>query len=107
MLILLDENLPLELAAELSGHDVRSVRDMAWRGKRNGELLALMRDNDIEFFVTVDKSLRFQQPIDRFPTRIIQLFARSNNITHLRPLMPSVRAYLADGQFEKLKEIRA
>ena len=107
MLILLDENLPLELAAELSGHDVRSVRDMAWRGKRNGELLALMRDSDIEFFVTVDQSLRFQQPIDRFPTGIIQLFARSNNITHLRPLMPSVRAYRADGQFEKLKEIRA
>ena len=107
MRILLDEDLPLELATEFSGHDVRSVRDMAWRGKRNGELLALMQDNDIEFFVTVDKSLRFQQPIDRFPIRIILLLARSNNIKHLRPLMPSVRAYLTDGPFEKLKEIRA
>jgi hypothetical protein len=40
MCILLDESLPIELASELSGHDVISVQKMAWSGLKNGELLA-------------------------------------------------------------------
>ena len=40
MRILLDESLPVELALEISGHDVISVQQMGWSGLKNGELLA-------------------------------------------------------------------
>ncbi|MFA5891995.1 MAG: DUF5615 family PIN-like protein [Actinomycetota bacterium] len=40
MRVLLDEHLPLDLAAELIGHDVTTVRAQGWTGMKNGELLA-------------------------------------------------------------------
>ena len=39
MRVLLDENLPLDLAPELLGHDVQTVVGLAWQGVKNGELL--------------------------------------------------------------------
>ena len=42
MRILLDECVPRRLRRELPGHDVGSVPEMGWSGKKNGELLALM-----------------------------------------------------------------
>ena len=38
MRILLDESLPIELCSEISGHDVRYVREVGWSGLKNGEL---------------------------------------------------------------------
>ena len=40
--VLLDENLPVSLAAELVGHDVASVAGLGWRGIKNGELLRVV-----------------------------------------------------------------
>jgi hypothetical protein len=41
--ILIDENLPLKLKASfITEHEVYSVREMQWTGKKNGELLGLM-----------------------------------------------------------------
>ncbi len=37
--VLLDENLPVELAGELSAHDVDTVIGLGWSGITNGELL--------------------------------------------------------------------
>ena len=39
MRILLDECVPRRLRAELTGHDVHTVPEMGWSGKKNGELL--------------------------------------------------------------------
>jgi hypothetical protein len=39
--ILLDECLPRRLKRDLVGHDMRTVPDMGWASKRNGELLGL------------------------------------------------------------------
>jgi hypothetical protein len=41
MRVLLDECLPRKLKNDLAGHDVRTVPDMGWAGKKNGELLQL------------------------------------------------------------------
>lgn len=50
MKILLDENLPRKLKTDLgSEFDVKTVRDMGWLGKRNGELLGLMVLNKIRY----------------------------------------------------------
>jgi hypothetical protein len=40
MRILLDECVPRPIRRELIGHDVWTIRDMGWAGKKNGELLA-------------------------------------------------------------------
>ena len=41
MRVLLDECLPRRLKRELVGHDAKTVPEMGWASKRNGELLAL------------------------------------------------------------------
>ena len=66
MKILLDESLPKQLKADF-GVDfvVKTVRDMGWLGKKNGELLGLIVFNGFDFFVTIDKNLRYQQNLDR------------------------------------------
>jgi hypothetical protein len=37
--VLLDENLPHDLIAQLTGHDVITVQGLGWAGVKNGDLL--------------------------------------------------------------------
>jgi hypothetical protein len=37
--VLLDEQLPRQLAPLLTGHDVRTVQQQSWAGLKNGQLL--------------------------------------------------------------------
>lgn len=58
MKILLDESLPRKLRHDFGEeHEVRTVRDMNWLGKKNGELLKLMTESSFELSVTVDRNL--------------------------------------------------
>ena len=41
MRLLLDESVPQDLKEYLPGHDVRTVKELGWQGKSNGELLGL------------------------------------------------------------------
>jgi hypothetical protein len=61
MRILIDECVPRRLRREPPTHDVRTVAEMGWSGKKNGELLRLMNDNGFEVLLTVDQNLRHQQ----------------------------------------------
>ena len=65
MKILLDECVDERLAYDFAGHDVLTVRQMGWKGKQNGELLALA-EKQFEAFVTTDRNLSFQQNLTRF-----------------------------------------
>ncbi len=66
MKILLDENLPRKLKEDFgTEYEVKTLRDMDWLGKKNGELLGLIAFNGFDYFVTVDKNLRYQQNLDR------------------------------------------
>jgi len=89
MRLLLDECVPKGLRQHLPGHDVRTVRQMGWSGKRNGELLNLMLTDGFEVFVTVDQNLKFQQNILASGMAVLVLVARSNRIVDLLPLLPS------------------
>lgn len=64
MRVLLDENLPAELAQSLSAHQVQTVVDVGWAGVKNGELLRLATGR-FDAFVSMDANLEFQQPVDR------------------------------------------
>ena len=60
MNILLDECLPKRLGGLLSGHEVKTTRQMNWQGLSNGNVLAAA-DPRFDVFVTVDKNLVQQQ----------------------------------------------
>ena len=63
MRILLDEQLPRQLARYLVGHDVRTVQQESWAGLKNGALLAKAEGAEFSVFVTGDQNLEFQQNI--------------------------------------------
>ena len=51
---LLDECVPRPLRRELADHEVRTVVEMGWAGKRNGELMQLLRTETFTVFLTTD-----------------------------------------------------
>jgi predicted nuclease of predicted toxin-antitoxin system len=97
MKILLDENLPLKLKLSFAkDHDVRTVREMNWTGKRNGELLGLTAFAGFHAFVTTDKNLQHQQNIERFPIKIFVLDAPNNKLGTLNPYIEKLTERLLD-----------
>ncbi len=89
MRVLLDECLPRHLKHDLVGHDARTVPEMGWASKKNGELLKLAA-GQFEVFLTVDRNLSYQQDIAQFNIALVVLVARGNRLLDLRPLMPAV-----------------
>ena len=88
MRVLLDECLPRRLKHVLIGHDVQTVPEMGWAGKRNGELLRLAA-REFDVFLTVDQRLQQEQQLSRFRIAVVVLVARSNRLLDLLPLVPA------------------
>jgi predicted nuclease of predicted toxin-antitoxin system len=57
MKLLLDENLPKRLKQDFPEHEIYTVRDKGWDGKKNGELMKLMVDGNFDALLTFDKNL--------------------------------------------------
>lgn len=95
MRVLLDECVPHRLRQELPGHDVHTVAEMGWSGKKNGELLQLMAGQQFEVFLTVDQNIRHQQNLAATGVAVLVLVATSNRLADLVPLMPAALASLA------------
>lgn len=93
MRVLLDECLPRPLKRALSGHDVSTIQERGWSGKKHGELLQLM-DGAIDVFLTVDQNLHYQQYLQRMTFSIIVLVERDNRVPTFLPLMQHVQALL-------------
>jgi hypothetical protein len=91
--VLLDENLPHDLASELVGHDVATVQGLGWAGIKNGDLLSRAMGK-IDAFLTMDRNLELQQKIGDLSFGIVIIRARSNRMEHLRPLVSDILAAL-------------
>lgn len=107
MRVLLDEQLPRQLAREIVGHDVSSVQREGWAGLGNGKLLRAASDRGFDAFVTSDQNLQFQQNLGSISLRIIVLHAVSNAIEDLRPLLPGLSAALEDADIGIVRHVRA
>ena len=106
MKILLDESLPRKLRYDFDEeHEVRTVRDMGWLGKKNGELLRLMTENNFGLFVTVDRNLPYQQNLQRLEVTIFVLRAKDNTRETLRLLIPKIFERLFEGNLQNVIEI--
>ena len=89
MRVLLDENLPVDLASELALHEVATITGLGWQGIKNSELLHRAQGS-FEVLVTMDRDLEFQQNIAGFELSIILVLAHSNRMVHLHPLVPAI-----------------
>ncbi|MFM9952019.1 MAG: DUF5615 family PIN-like protein [Saprospiraceae bacterium] len=106
MRILLDENLPRKLKADFgSDYDVKTVREMGWQGTKNGALLALIELHGFDFFVTIDKNLRYQQNLDRAKVSIFIMMAHNNRKDTLEKFIPEIINRIKSGDYEKKNEV--
>ena len=94
MRVLLDECVDRRFAHELPGHEVETVTGLGWAGVKNGDLLGRATDR-FDVFVTVDRNLAFQQPIDKLDLAVVILRARSNRLADLKPLVPVLMRVLS------------
>lgn len=107
MKILIDENLPLKLKEGFGEkHEVHSVREMNWQGKKNGELLGLMTLAGFEVFITMDKNLPSQQNLNKFSITIFVLRGMNNKLETLQELIPQVLSEIEKGINIGVVEIR-
>lgn len=93
MRLLLDECVDRRLAGELGGHEVKTVPQMGWAAKKNGELLALAA-RQFEVFITVDRNLAFQQDLPAFDIAVLILRAPSNRLADLKLLTSKILSTL-------------
>jgi predicted nuclease of predicted toxin-antitoxin system len=86
--LLLDENLPRRLVQYFSNEfSVSTVSDLGWQSKENGDLLSSMKEKGLQFLITADRNLQFQQNLDSFSVRIVLI--RSIN-TRLKTMASKV-----------------
>jgi len=92
--ILLDEQLPRQLAPYVVGHDVRTVQQESWAGLKNGALLSAAEAAEFAVFLTGDQNLQFQQNISKRRLGVVVLCAASNALEDLLPLIPAALAVI-------------
>ena len=94
MRVLLDENLPHTLRKLFKNPiEVITVSYRGWAGKANGELLHLAAD-EFDVFITMDRSIPYQQSLVELQMGIVLLEADSNRDEDLAPLIPHVNSIL-------------
>lgn len=94
--LLLDENLPHPLKAVFNSDefDVATVHDLGWATLKNGNLLSAMSEVGIEYLLTADKSLQFQQNLAKYPVKLVLVRAYDNRFKTLKALVPKIEQSL-------------
>lgn len=106
MKILLDESVPRKLKFDFGeNHEVRTVRDEGWLGKKNGNLLKLIIEHNFELFITVDHNLPYQQNLKNLPLIISVFCAFDNRRETLALLIPKLLDRLAQENLQGVIEI--
>ena len=89
MKLLLDENMLVDFRRHIPGHDVRTVDYMGWKGRINGELLALTKYK-FDTLITLDQKIESQQNLIDADTAVIVLRPGSDHIDALKALVPQI-----------------
>ena len=90
MNVLVDECAPRALKTFLLKHgfECKTVQEVGWAGKQNGELLGLA-ETTFDALVTVDANLRYQQNLAGRKIAMVVLQSSSNRLDHLRQFFPA------------------
>ena len=106
MKILLDENIPKRLRFRIQGrpgiNEVKTIKEMGWNGKTNGELLNLLSSNGFEILITLDKGIYQQQNLTKFSVTVILIRAKSNKYEDIQPILPKLYACFSERPEGKL-----
>jgi predicted nuclease of predicted toxin-antitoxin system len=98
--VLLDENLPHQLRAQLPGFDVSTAVYAGFGGFKNGELLNAAKSAGYDVLLTGDLSLEYQQNIAGRKIAIVSLSANSWRIVqHQVPAIAKAIATAQPGSF--------
>ena len=93
MRVLLDENLPHDLIADFTGHEVLTVQGLGWAGVKNGELLR-RAGGQVDAFLTMDRQLEREHNLSVLSFGVIVVQAPSNRVPDLVPLVAGMLAAL-------------
>jgi len=96
MKLLLGENLPKKLKQDFPNHTVFTVRDMNWQGKKNGELIQLIIENNFDALITFDKNLQYQQNFQKYSIPVILLNSSDNTYLTLKNLIGKINFVLEE-----------
>ena len=95
MRVLIDEQLPRQLARYLVGHEVRTVQQQVWAGLKNGVLLTSAEAAGFQVFVTGDRNLEHRQNLTGRKLGVVVLVALSNALEDLLPIVPDALIAIA------------
>lgn len=79
----------------MTNHEVATVAQAGWSGKKNGELLRLAATR-FDVFITADQNLQYQQNLAALPIAVVVLKAVRSDLETLGPLVPRVLSALED-----------
>ncbi len=95
-IVLLDENLDRRLKTHFSDNfEVVAVPDLGWQSMKNGELLSAMVEAKLDYLLTADKSLRFQQNLTRFSVKVVVLLVYNTRLKSLQNLMGEIESHIS------------
>lgn len=106
MRVLLDEQLPRQLAPYLVGHEVRTTQQQGWAGLKNGELLQRARAAGFEVFMTGDQGLQHQQNLTQTGLFVVVVVAVSNALEDLLPCLPAALAAIGSARAGEVARVR-
>lgn len=88
----MDENLPKKLKYRFGeGYEVITVSEKGWQSLRNGELLQAMNQAGIEYLVTADKNLSYQQNYRKWNVKLIVLDTLDNQYETVLPFIDKIK----------------
>jgi hypothetical protein len=105
--ILLDENLPAPLKKDFSdAFLIFTVYDKGWQSKKNGALLQAIDEEGIDFLMTADRNLEYQQHLKDFNLRLAVLITYDNRYKTLQSKVPLIESSLLHAEEQKSKILR-
>lgn len=99
--LLLDENLPKKLKYRFGdGYEVTTVPERGWNSLKNGDLLRAMFDAGIEYLVTADKNLSYQQNYRKWGVKLIVLNTIDNQYEFVLPFVAKIKSLFEQGPIQ-------
>ena len=107
MRILLDENVDRRLRRFFdTRHEVVTVSEYGWSGKKNGDLLRSAAQ-EFDVLVTMDRNIQYQQHLVSYDLGLLLIKARSNRRQDVEPVMPEVNSVLREIKPGELRIVEA
>jgi hypothetical protein len=104
--VLLDESLPRKLKKIIQDIcDPKTVTEMRWNSKSNGDLLSLAKEAGFEILVIVDKNLVHQQNLSKYGIQVVLLDSHKNTIEVLEPYILKFKTLLLENKLTEIYTI--